>query len=186
MTVPRKIAFIATDGVEEVELVKPWDAVEEAGYEPVLIAPHEGEIQSFHDTDKSQMYHVDAVTDNASPDAFTSLVLPGGVINGDSLRGDKTVISFIREFNKQEKPIAAICHSHWLMIEAGVVEGKRVTSWPSIQTDLRNAGALWQNVCMSSDGNLITSRNTNDLPAFCLALLEAINEEVIEFSSSYR
>ena len=173
-TQTQKVAFIATDGVEDVELTKPWQAVEDAGYQPVLISPADGEIQGYDHVDKSQTHHVDQTIKGANPGDYTALVLPGGVINGDALRTDETVVKFIQQFNEDHKPIAAICHGLWAMIEAGAIEGHKITSWPSLQTDLRNAGGTWENEELVEDDNLITSRKPDDLPAFCKALVSAI------------
>ena len=170
-----KIAFlVAAEGIERVELVEPWAALEDAGFEPVLLSPEEGKVQLFDHLDKADTQAVDVTVSSASVDDYAALVLPGGVANPDLLRTDADAVSFARDFLASGKPVAAICHAAWTLVEAGVVEGRRLTSWPSLQTDIRNAGGEWVDERVVSDGNLITSRNPGDLPAFNSALLEAV------------
>jgi protease I len=174
----KKIAFlVANEGIEQVELTAPWQAVEQAGGQPVLIAPAEGKAQAFNHLDKGDAFDVDLTVADAVQSDFAGLVLPGGVANPDALRTDKDAVAFVQSFVSAGKPVAAICHAPWTLIEAGVVSGKSMTSWPSLQTDLRNAGASWadEEVVSSDAGGwlLITSRNPDDLPAFTEAAVSA-------------
>lgn len=139
----KKVAFIATDGVEQIELTQPWEAIKGAGAEVHLIAPQSGEIQGFNHLDKGDTFGVDKTTSEVNASDHDGLVLPGGVANPDSLRTDDDALKFTRSFFEQGKPVAAICHGPWTLIEAGVVEGRTLTSWPSLQTDIRNAGGNW-------------------------------------------
>ncbi|WP_232676834.1 type 1 glutamine amidotransferase domain-containing protein [Nocardioides sp. R-C-SC26] len=171
-----KVAFLtANEGIERVELVDPWQAVSDAGYEPVLLAPEGGEAQLFNHLDKADSHPVDLVVADAAIDDYVALVLPGGVANPDALRADDSAVAFVRDFVASGKPVAAICHAPWALVEAGVVDGRRIASWPSLQTDIRNAGGEWVDERVVTDGNLITSRNPDDIPAFNNALLEAIS-----------
>ena len=172
----KRIAFLATDGFEQVELTKPWEAIKAAGAEIVLVSPKEGNIQGMNHDEKADKFDVDLSVDQASAEDFDGLVLPGGVANPDSLRICETSVSFIRDFFKQHKPVAAICHGPWTLIEAGVVEGRRITSWPSLKTDLKNAGANWVDEACVCDEGLVTSRNPDDLPAFCEKAIEEFAE----------
>jgi protease I len=167
-----KVAVLATDGVEQVELDRPWQALEEAGAEPELVSLEGGTITAYDHIDKGERRKVDAVVSTADPDGYAALVLPGGVINGDFVRADADAVAFVTSFFEAGKPVAAICHAPWVLIEAGVVGGRRMTSWPSLQTDLRNAGADWVDEEVVVDGNLITSRNPDDLDAFSAAIVE--------------
>ncbi|SNR48638.1 type 1 glutamine amidotransferase domain-containing protein [Blastococcus mobilis] len=167
-----KVAVLATDGVEQVELDRPWQALEEAGAEPELVSLRTGTITAYDHIEKGDKKQVDAVVSTADPDGYGALVLPGGVINGDFLRADSDAVAFVTSFFETGKPVAAICHAPWVLIEAGVVHGRRMTSWPSLATDLRNAGADWVDEEVVVDGNLITSRNPDDLDAFSAAILE--------------
>ena len=172
----KRIAFLATDGFEQVELTKPWEAVKRAGGEPVLVSPKSGEIQGMNHDEKADTFKVDQTIDQVSAEDFDGLVLPGGVANPDSLRTCETSVSFVRDFFKQHKPVAAICHGPWTLIEAGVVDGRKVTSWPSLKTDLKNAGAQWVDQECVCDEGLVTSRNPDDLPAFCDKAIEEFCE----------
>jgi protease I len=167
-----KVAVLATDGVEQVELDRPWQALEEAGAEPELVSLASGTITAYDHIDKGGTKKVDAVVSSADPDVYGALVLPGGVINGDFVRADPDAVAFVTSFFDAGKPVAAICHAPWVLIEAGVVKGRRMTSWPSLQTDLRNAGAEWVDEEVVVDGNLTTSRNPDDLDAFSAAIVE--------------
>jgi len=163
----KKIAFlVANEGIEQVELTEPWKAIEEAGGEPVLVAPNSGEVQAFNHLDKADTFSVDQTTSEANPTDFAGLVLPGGVANPDALRLDKDAVEFVRGFFDHDIPVAAICHAPWSLVEADVVKGRTLTSWPSLQTDLRNAGANWVDEEVVVDGRLVTSRKPDDLPAF--------------------
>lgn len=178
-TPTKKIAFlVAAEGIEEAELVEPWTAVTDAGHEAVLLSPESGEVQLFEHLDKSGTRPVDQVVSAASVEEFAALVLPGGVANPDALRLDADAVAFVKEFVESGLPVAAICHAPWTLIEADVVRGRTLTSWPSLQTDVRNAGATWVDEKVVVDGNLITSRNPDDIPAFNNALLEAVNHGV--------
>jgi len=167
-----KVAVLATDGVEQVELDRPWQALEEAGAEPELVSLASGTITAYDHIEKGGTKKVDAVVSSADPDVYGALVLPGGVINGDFVRADSDAVAFVTSFFDAGKPVAAICHAPWVLIEAGVVKGRRMTSWPSLQTDLRNAGAEWVDEEVVVDGNLTTSRNPDDLDAFSAAIVE--------------
>jgi deglycase len=174
----KTIAFaVAAEGIEQVELTEPWQAVKDAGGVPKLLSSESGTVQAFNHLDKADTFPVDATFDGASADTYDGLVLPGGVANPDALRMDEKAVSFIGSFFEASKPVAAICHAPWTLIEADVVRGKRLTSWPSLRTDLTNAGATWVDEEVVTDGNLTTSRKPDDLKAFCATL-------VSEFASS--
>ena len=162
-----KVAFlVAGEGIERVELTDPWQAVKDAGHEPVL--------QTFDHLDKADKQAVDVVVADASVGDYAALVLPGGVANPDALRMDEDAVAFIKEFVGSGKPVAAICHAPWTLVEADVVRGKRLTSWPSLQTDIRNAGGEWVDEEVVTSDNLITSRNPDDIPAFNKAVVAAL------------
>jgi protease I len=169
-----KVAVLATDGVEQVELDRPWQALEEAGAEPELVSLEAGSITTYDHIDPSETRSVDAVVSSADPDRYAALVLPGGVINGDFVRADADAVAFVKAFLDGGKPVAAICHAPWVLAEADVVRGRRMTSWPSLRTDLRNAGAEWVDEELVVDGNLITSRKPDDLDAFCAAIVDRL------------
>jgi len=170
----KTIAFlVAPEGVEEIELTEPWTAIEEADGTPRLLSTQSGRVQAFNHLDKNGTFEVDDVVSDADPAAYDALVLPGGVANPDALRMDKQAVDFIRAFFESGKPVAAICHAPWILAEADVVKGKRITSWPSLQTDLRNAGATWVDEEVVVDGSLVTSRKPDDLPAFKDEMLAA-------------
>lgn len=166
------IAVLATDGVEQVELTEPVKALKAAGAEVQVISDKENEIQAFKHHDKGTKIPVDVPLDAADPEDFDGLVLPGGVINPDALRLVPSAIDFVRHFVQEKKPIAAICHGPWTLIEAGGVKGKTMTSWPSLKTDLSNAGAKWVDQQVVSDAGLVTSRKPDDLPAFNKKMIE--------------
>ncbi|HET8995411.1 MAG TPA: type 1 glutamine amidotransferase domain-containing protein [Acetobacteraceae bacterium] len=173
----RKIAVLATDGVEQVELTEPVKALKQAGAEVVVIAPHGGQIQGMNHHDKADKLPVDQELDKASPERFDGLVLPGGVANPDMLRTIPQAVALVRHFVQSGKPIAAICHGPWTLIEAEGVRGRTMTSWPSLRTDLRNAGATWEDKTVIRDGKLVTSRKPDDLPAFCREMVKLFGEE---------
>ncbi|MDN5761988.1 MAG: type 1 glutamine amidotransferase [Microlunatus sp.] len=176
MTDSKRIAFlVAGEGVERSELVEPWQALTDAGHRPVLLSPESGAVELFEHLDQADSQQVDQQVGSASVDDFDALVLPGGLANPDALRTDADAVAFVSGFVESGKPVAAICHAPWTLIEADAVRGKRLTSWPSLRTDLRNAGAEWVDGEVVIDGSLITSRKPADLPAFIGALLEAIN-----------
>jgi protease I len=172
----KRIAFVATDGVEQVELTTPWQSVEEAGGRPELISLKPGEIQGFRHLDKGDRFQVDRTAAEADVADYDALVLPGGVANPDFLRTDEDVVGFIRGFFEEGKPVAAICHGPWTLVEADVVRGRMLTSWPSLQTDIRNAGGEWVDEQVCVDGGLVTSRKPDDLPVFCSKLVEEFAE----------
>ena len=172
-----RVAFLtANEGVEQVELTEPWRAVEEAGGTPALIAPEEGRVQAFNHLDKGETFPVDAATGKADPADYDAVVLPGGVANPDQLRSDGPAVRFLTAMFEAGRPAGVICHGPWTLVEAGLVEGRTLTSWPSVQTDIRNAGGTWVDeevyVCSSGPNALVSSRKPGDLPAFCRALTE--------------
>ena len=168
----KTVAFlVAPEGIEQVELTEPWQAVEKAGGRPQLLSTRSGEVQAMNHLDKGDTFPVDAVVADADPSSYDALVLPGGVANPDALRMDEDAVSFVKEFIESDRPVAAICHAPWTLAEADVVRGRRLTSWPSLQTDLRNAGAEWVDEEVVVDGNLVTSRKPDDIPAFNEALM---------------
>jgi protease I len=168
----RKIAILAADGVEKVELEQPRRALTEEGAQVQLLSLKTGEIQARnHDLEPAGTFDVDRVVSDASVDDYDALILPGGTVNPDKLRLDSSAVGFVREFVNSGKPVAAICHGPWTLVEAGVVAGRKLTSYPSIRTDLRNAGAKILDEEVVVDGNLVTSRSPSDLPAFCSAIV---------------
>jgi protease I len=172
----KKIAFIATEGVERVELTEPWKAVEEAGGTPELISMQDSPFHAWNHFDKADTFTPDKTAEEAQVDDYDALVLPGGVANPDQLRTDENVVGFIRDFAATGKPIGVICHGPWTLIEAGVVKGRTITSWPSLQTDLRNAGAKWVDQEVVVDAGLVSSRKPDDLPAFNAKIVEEFAE----------
>jgi protease I len=176
----RKIAFLATDGVEQIEYTDPRKAVEEAGATAHLVALEPGEIQGFNHLDRGDRFPVDKAVAEASADDYDGLVLPGGVANPDALRADKDAVQFVRSFFEAGKPVASICHGAWTLVEADVVRGRTLTSWPSIKTDIRNAGGTWVDEEVHTDRGLVTSRKPDDLPAFNAKIVEEFAEGVHE------
>jgi protease I len=172
----KRVAFLATDGVEQVELTEPWKAVEQEGGKPELVSLESGEIQGFDHLDKDQTFTVDTTVSEAKADDYDGLVLPGGVANPDFLRMDEDAVSFARAFFEAGKPVAVICHGPWTLVEADVVRSRRITSWPSLRTDIRNAGGEWVDEEVVVDAGLVSSRRPDDLPAFCDKLVEEICE----------
>jgi len=170
------VAFLVTDGFEQVELTQPWQAIKDAGAKVHLISIKTGKVQGVHHDKQGDTFDVDAVVGDVSASEYDALVLPGGVFNPDALRVNDRAVDFVRDFFKQHKPVAAICHGPWTLIEAGVVEGRRMTSWPSLKTDLTNAGAIWVDEECVCDQGLVTSRCPDDLPAFCEKAIEEIAE----------
>ena len=173
----KKIAILAADGVEQVELEEPRRAVQEAGGEVELLSIHSGEIQAMNsDINKGDTFEVDREVSDASPDDYEGLVVPGGTINPDNLRGDEDAVRFVQDFFRTGKPVGAICHGPWILVEADVARGRKVTSYPSIRTDLRNAGAEVVDEEVVVDQGLVTSRNPDDLEAFCAKIVEEFAE----------
>jgi deglycase len=172
----KKIAFLAAEGVEQVELTEPWKAVAQAGADPELISLEPGEVQAFNHLDKGDTFDVDKTVADASASDYDGLVLPGGVANPDFLRGDPDAVAFVRAFFEQAKPVGVICHGPWTLVEADVVRGRTLTSWPTLKTDLENAGARWVDEEVHVDEGLTSSRNPDDLPAFCAKLIEEFAE----------
>jgi protease I len=171
----KRVAFLATDGVEQSELTEPWKALEEAGAELELISLKPGSIQMMKHDDKGDTFPVDRTVAEANSADYAALILPGGVKNPDVLRTDKKAVQFAREFVSSEKLVGAICHGPWLLVEADVVRGRTLTSWPSLQTDIRNAGGEWVDEAVQVDEKLVTSRKPADLPAFSAKLVESLS-----------
>ncbi len=176
----KRIAFLATDGVEQVELTQPWKTVEDAGATAELISIKSGKIQGMNHDQKADKFSVDNIVADVSAEDYDGLVLPGGVANPDSLRMDAEAVDFVRDFFKQQKPVAAICHGPWMLVEADVVEGRTLTSYPSIKTDIANAGGNWVDKEVVVDKGLVTSRKPDDLPAFCAKAVEEFAEGIHE------
>jgi len=175
----KRIAFLtANEGVEQVELTEPLKAVREAGAETELLAPESGEVQAFNHLDKADTFEVDGVVGEADPGEYDGLVLPGGVANPDQLRTKPEALEFVRAIFEAGKPVGVICHGPWTLIDAGVVEGRTLTSWPSLQTDLRNAGANWVDEEVHVDSGLVSSRKPDDLEAFTAKIVEEFAEGV--------
>lgn len=173
----KTVAFLtAQEGIEEVELTQPWKAVQDAGGTPKLIAPEAGEIQAFNHLDKSATYPVDEALPDADPGSYDALVLPGGVANPDQLRTNETAVQFVQAIFSAGKPVGVICHGSWTLVEADLVRGRKLTSWPSLQTDIRNAGGEWVDEEVVVDQGLVSSRKPDDLPAFCAKVIEEFAE----------
>jgi protease I len=173
----RKIAFLmANDGVEQVELTEPWKAVEQEGGQPELISVNPGKVQAFNHLDKGDTFDVDKTVDQVSADDYDGLMLPGGVANPDELRTHENAVNFVHDFFEAGKPVAVICHGPWTLVESGDAKGKTLTSWPSLKTDIRNAGGNWVDEEVHVDRGLVTSRKPDDLPAFCAKMIEEFQE----------
>jgi protease I len=172
----KRVAFLATDMVEQVELTEPWKAVKAAGATPELVSLEEGEIQGFNHYDKADTFTVDRTVEEARADDYDALVIPGGVGNPDTMRMDENAVELVRRFFDQGKPVGVICHGPWMLVEAGVVRGRKVTSWPSLRTDIRNAGGDWVDEEVVVDNGLVTSRKPDDLPAFNAKIVEEFAE----------
>ena len=173
----KRIAFlVANEGIEQVELTEPWKAVQDAGGTPELIAPEAGEAQAFNHLDKADTFKVDRTVGEANASEYDGLVLPGGVANPDNLRMHEDAVAFVRSFFEQAKPVGVICHGPWTLVEAGVLNGRTITSWPSLRTDIGNAGGKWVDEEVVVDEGLVSSRNPDDLPAFCAKLVEELCE----------
>ena len=177
----KRIAFlVAPEGAEQVELTGPWDAVSSEGASPELVSTDEGKVQAFNHLDKGDTFPVDRTVAGASADDYDALVLPGGVANPDFLRMDEDAVGFIRGFFEQAKPVGVICHGPWTLVEADVLKGRTITSWPSLKTDIGNAGGTWVDEEVVVDEGLVSSRNPDDLPAFCAKIVEEFCEGVHE------
>jgi protease I len=174
----KKVAFLATDGVEQVEYTEPRKAIEHAGAEAQLVSLRPGEIQGFNHLDKADTFPVDLAVKDARAEDFDGLVIPGGVANPDAMRLDRDAVRFVRSFFDAGKPVAAICHAPWMLVEADVVRGRTLTSWPSLQTDVRNAGGTWVDEEVHVDRGMVTSRKPDDIPAFSAKAIEEIAEGV--------
>jgi protease I len=174
----KKVAFLLTDGVEQIEYTEPRKAVEAAGGEAQLVSLKPGTIQGFNHLDKGDSFKVDLTVKDADPGDFDGLVLPGGVANPDFLRTDQDAVAFVQAFFEAGKPVAAICHGPWTLVEADVVRGRTLTSWPSIRTDIQNAGGTWVDEEVHVDAGLVTSRKPDDLPAFCAKIIEELEEGI--------
>ena len=173
----KRIAFLAAnEGVEQVELTEPWSAIEQAGGQPELVSLEAGEVQAFEHLDKGDAFDVDRTVADADPSDYDGLVLPGGVANPDFLRMDERAVGFVRGFFEQGKPVGVICHGPWTLVEADVVRGRRLTSWPSLKTDIRNAGGEWVDEQVVVDNGLVSSRRPDDLPAFNAKIVEEFAE----------
>ncbi len=172
----KKVAILATDGFELIELEEPRNALHEAGATTEVVSPKQGEIKSWNRTDWGKSIKVDVSLDSAKSDDYDALLLPGGVMNPDVLRTHEAAVSFVRSFFEAHKPVAAICHGPWMLVEAGVVKGRTLTSWPSLKTDIQNAGGKWTDQEVVTDQGLVTSRKPGDIPAFNKKLVEEIGE----------
>ncbi len=171
----KKIAILATNGFEQAELTEPRKALDEAGAQTVVIAPKEGEIKGWNSKDWGDTVKVDKTLENSNPNEYDALVLPGGVMNPDRLRMDPAAVNFVKKFVETGRTTAAICHGPWTLLEAGVLRGKTVTSWASLKTDLKNAGANWVDQEVVTDGQFIFSRKPDDIPAFSRAIIESVS-----------
>jgi protease I len=176
----KRVAIIATDGVEQVELVDVRRALDDAGAETILVSPKADSIQAFKHHEKGDRFPVDMTLADARPTDFAALYLPGGVANPDALRMDKKAVQFVREFMAADKPVAAICHGPWLLVEADAVAGRRLTSWPSLRTDIENAGGEWVDEPVTVDGDLITSRKPDDIPAFSRRIIAEFSSQIVD------
>src|SRR3954471_17727252 len=176
----RKVAFLATDGVEEVELTAPWNALKQAGADLSLVSDKTGEIQAMNHDAKGSTFPVDVEVSAVTARDFDALVLPGGVANPDKLRTNEDAVKLVRDFMELDKPVAAICHGPWLLVEADAARGRTITSWPSLETDIRNAGGAWVDKQVELDQKLLTSRKPDDLPAFCAKLVELLTTAIDE------
>jgi protease I len=172
----KRIAFLATDGFEQIEFTEPWDVAKKAGAQVELLAPISGEILGLNHIDKGKTFKVDLEVSKANPNDYDGLVLPGGVVNADALRMDRSAMSFVRNYFASGKPLAVICHGPWALVETGQVKGKTLTSWPSLRTDIQNAGGTWVDAEVHVDEGLVTSRKPADLKAFCAKMIEEFVE----------
>jgi deglycase len=176
----KRVAVLATDGFEQVEFTEPVKALKAAGAEVVVVSLEKGSIQGMNHDEKGDKFPVDAAIADVTSKGFAGLVLPGGVANPDRLRTDPRAVAFVRDFMASDKPVAAICHGPWMLVEAGVLKGRTVTSWPSLQTDIRNAGGEWVDKQVQVDQKLVTSRKPDDLPAFCMKMISVFASSAAE------
>lgn len=174
----KHVAILATDGFEQSELEGPMKALEEAGATVSIVSPKNGKIQGMQHADKGDQFDVDLPLANAKPNEFDALMLPGGLMNPDELRSNQDAVAFVRDFGQTGKPIAAICHGPWILIEAGLVENRTLTSWPAIKTDIQNAGGIWVDQEVVVDNGIVTSRKPDDIPAFSKKFIEEIKEGI--------
>lgn len=174
----KRVAILAADGFEQSELEGPMKALEEAGATVSIVSPKEGQIQGMHHADKGDLFDVDIPLAHAKSEEFDALVLPGGLMNPDELRANKEAVAFVRAFGEAGKPIGAICHGPWVLIEAGLVDNRRLTSWPAIRTDIENAGGIWVDEAVVVDSGLVTSRKPDDIPVFSAKIIEEIREGI--------
>ncbi len=172
----KRVAILVTDGFEQVEMTKPRQALDEAGAETEIVSPAKGQVQGWNHQNKGEKFNVDTDLNSANADDYDALLLPGGVMNPDQLRTIQKAVKFVKSFFDEGKPVAAICHGPWLLVEAGVVRGRRVTSWPSVRTDLINAGASWSDEEVVVDKGLVTSRKPDDIPAFNRKMIQEFSE----------
>jgi deglycase len=172
----KRVAILATDGVEQVELLEPRKALQDAGAKTDVISPKSGQIKGWNHTEWGQKIPVDVELKSADPNQYDALLLPGGVLNPDTLRMDPDAVRFVKSFFEAHKPVAAICHGPWMLVEAGVVHGRKLTSWPSLKTDIRNAGGQWTDEQVVTDQGLVTSRKPDDIPAFNKKIIEEFAE----------
>ena len=175
----RKIAFLAADGVEQVELTRPWEVLRAAGATLCLVSVERGRIQAVNDMDKADTFEVDKTAAEIHARDYDALVIPGGVMSPDTLRMDKDAVRLVREFMEMNYPVAAVCHGPWLLVEAGAVKGRTLTSWPSLRTDIENAGGEWVDKMVQVDQRLVTSRKPEDLPAFCAKIVEVFSDAMV-------
>lgn len=172
----KKVAILVADGFEQVEMTKPRQALEEAGAQTKIVSPADRQVQGMHHADKGDTFDVDILLDEARPEEFDALMIPGGLMNPDQLRSTPDALGFTRHFFKEGKPVAAICHAPWVLIDAGVVRGRKLTSWPAIKTDVKNAGGNWVDQEVVVDNGLVTSRKPDDIPAFNKKMIEEFCE----------
>ena len=172
----KRVAILVTNGFEQVEMTAPRRALEEAGFQTDLVSPVKGEVQGWKHDEKADKFRVDVELNSADPDEYDALLLPGGVRNPDALRMIPEAVEFVKSFFGDSKPVASICHGPWMLVEADAVRGKRVTSWPSLKTDLRNAGGNWSDQEVIADGNIVTSRKPADIPAFNRKMIELFSQ----------
>jgi protease I len=182
----KRVAILVEQGFEQVEMTEPREALDEAGAETILVSPESGKVQAFQHDKWGDKFKVDITLNEADADSFDALVLPGGVMNPDKLRSNTMAVDFVRSFVDAGKPIAAICHGPWTLIEAGAVKGRHMTSWPSLKTDLTNAGAMWSDEEVVTDNGLVTSRKPDDIPAFNRKMIEEFAEGIHTPENSFR